>query len=196
MIINGQEVCHTNELKLLGEHNWQNACAAITAAWQVSQNVAAFREVLTTFAGLPFRIEFRQTVNDVRYFNDSFATAPGACVAAMKAIPGSKVVIIGGHDRGLDLTELATALNELKSEIRKVVLIGASARRTAKVLQENGITNYVLSKSDTMQAIVKEATSFAQPGDAVILSPAFASFGMFKNFEDRGNQFNDAVEAL
>jgi UDP-N-acetylmuramoylalanine--D-glutamate ligase len=194
--IDDQIICKTSELKLLGKHNWQNACAAVTTAWQITQDVAALRSALTTFSGLPFRIEFRKEVNGIRYFNDSFATGPGACIAAMQAIEGPKVMILGGHERGIDLTGLAEAIIDQGQNYRNAVIIGDSKNRLADVLRAHNISNFVVSDSVDMIEIVAQATALAQPGDAVVLSPAFASFGLFKNFEDRGHQFNAAVEAL
>jgi UDP-N-acetylmuramoylalanine--D-glutamate ligase len=194
--IDGQTICRTNELKLLGRHNWQNVCAAVTAVWQVTQNVEALRSVLTSFSGLPYRIEFRREQGGVRYYNDSFASTPHAPIAAIEAIPGKKVVIIGGFDRGLDLNDLAAALHRLQRQIRRVLLVGASAARTAVALKQHGFTNITLSNTDKMDTIVAEATGMAEEGDAVVLSPGFPSFDMFKNFEDRGRQFNEAVDKL
>lgn len=194
--INDLEICNVNEIKLLGKHNWQNACAAVTAFWQIVEDSTAARNVLTSFGGLPFRIEYRKEVNGVRFFNDSFATGPGATIAAIKSIDGMKVLIIGGHDRMLNLTELAKTISKNQESIRKVVLIGASAERTADVLKKNGFANYVLCKATSMPEIVATAVAETQSGDAVVLSPSFASFGLFKNFEDRGNQFNQAIDAL
>ncbi len=196
VVIDGQTICRTDELKLLGRHNWQNACAAVTAVWQVSSNVEAVRSVLTSFSGLPYRIELRREVAGVRYYNDSYAAAPPATIAAMEAVPGQKVMIIGGFERGLDLSDLADSLQQLNEQIRKVILVGASAQRTADQLTKHGFTNYVISEATQMSEIVGAAAGFAQSGDAVILSPGFASFDMFKNFEDRGQQFNKAVAAL
>ncbi len=196
IVIAGHQICATDELKLLGEHNWQNACAATTAVWQITQDISAISSALKSFSGLPFRIEYRKTVNGVRYYNDSFATGPGATMAAIKAIPGKKVMIIGGYDRGLDLMELAEALSAAAKDIRKVVLIGASAERTASTLEEINFKAYVRCSATTMDEIVKEATENAENGDAVILSPSFASFDMFKNFEDRGIKFNESITKL
>ena len=194
--IDDQGICRTEELKLLGEHNWQNVCAATTAVWQIVHDTAAIKSTLTSFGGLPFRIELRGTKNGVSYYNDSFATGPGAARAAIAAVPGMKVMIIGGYDRGLDLSELAETLMEYKDAVRKVVLIGASADRTAETLQKSGFTNFMLCPDKSMDGIVRTATGQAEPGDAVVLSPAFASFDLFKNFEDRGNQFNQAIAKL
>ncbi len=193
--INGQALCQTSELKLLGQHNWQNVCAAVTAVWQITQNLDAIRSVLTSFTGLPFRIELRTEKNGIAYYNDSFASQPNATIAALEAIPGNKVLIIGGFDRGLDLAELANTL-QAGVGVRKVLVIGASAERLASELEKAGFTNYQLATSKDMGGIVREASALAEPGDAVVLSPGFPSFDMFKNFEDRGQQFNAAVEAL
>jgi UDP-N-acetylmuramoylalanine--D-glutamate ligase len=196
IMINDRKVCDTSELKLLGRHNWQNVCAAITAVWKVTQNLEAIRSVLTTFTGLPFRIELRREVNGILYYNDSFASAPPAPVAAIEAIPGQKVVIIGGFDRNLELGELAESLVRLKGQIRRVLLIGASAKRTAEAFKQHGFDNFEISEAAGMAAIVSQAQALAQREDAVVLSPGFPSFDMFKNFEDRGLQFNAAVDKL
>ncbi len=196
IVIDGQLICAVDQLKLLGEHNWQNVCAAVTAVWQVSQDVNAIRSVLTSFSGLPFRIELRREVDGVRYYNDSFASGSDSCLAAVQSIPGPKVMIIGGYDRGLDLTGLAKGLKAYEQDLRKVVLIGQTAQKTAENLQAAGFTNFTVSKAKTMPEIVAAAQSLAQSSDAVVLSPGFASFDMFKNFEDRGIKFNEAVAAL
>jgi UDP-N-acetylmuramoylalanine--D-glutamate ligase len=196
IVVDNQTIASTSELKLLGEHNWQNVCAAVTVMWKVSQNFDAIRKVLTSFTGLPYRLELRREVNGVRYYNDSFASAPSASIAAIKSIPGKKVMIIGGFDRGLDLDNFAKDLLVKQSEIRSVLLVGASAQRTADALTKSGFTNYKMSSAKDMSAITKEAVDLAQEGDAVVLSPGFSSFDMFKNFEVRGQKFNEAVEAL
>lgn len=85
---------------------------------------------------------------------------------------------------------------EHTNDIRNILLVGASAERTAQAMRNVGLTNFTLSKATTMPQMVADATALAQPGDSVVLSPAFASFGLFRNFEDRGIQFNEAVEAL
>ncbi len=194
--IGGQTICQLDELKLLGRHNWQNACAAVTALWQIEQNPEAARQVLTTFAGLAYRLELRKVVAGVRYYNDSYASAPQAAMAALEAIPGGKVMIVGGYERGLELNELAAAFKNHEAEIKKVIIIGQSGPRLSENLNQAGFTNYELSTSQNMDEIVKLAGSFAGDGDAVVLSPGFASFDMFKNFEDRGQQFNEALEKL
>ncbi len=196
IIIDNTEVCDIQDIGLLGDHNQQNVCAAITAVWQIAQDKSAIIEALHGIKGLPFRIELRREVNGVRFYDDSFASAPGATVAAISAVPGPKIMILGGHDRGLDLSEIAEAVTKHKDEIRQLILIGASAPRIAAVLQQHDIPNFVHERSKSMDEIVKAAYSNAQPGHAVVLSPGFPSFDMFKNFEERGRAFNEAVDRL
>jgi UDP-N-acetylmuramoylalanine--D-glutamate ligase len=205
IIIDGIEICHTNELKLPGKHNWQNVCAAVTAYWyaclevcgpSLKPDVDAIRSVLTSFGALPFRIELRREVNGIRYFNDSFSTGAHSTIAAVEAVPGKKVVIIGGYERNLDMSELAECLVRNQADIRKVLLIGQSGERVARVLEDHNFDNFVRKPVKDMQDIVRQATALAEPGDAVLLSPAFASYDMFKNFEERGKQFNEVVAAL
>lgn len=192
--IDGNRICAVSDVALPGAHNLQNVCAAITAAWQVTQDVAAIASAVKSFSGLPYRIEHRATIGGIDYVNDSFATNSGATLAAIAAIQQPKVLLIGGYDRGLALDQLARALADTHNNIRHVVLFGQSAQRVADVLPDT--VPVTMSHATTMQELVTVATSQAQPGDAVVLSPSFASFDMFDNFEARGNAFNDAVTAL
>ena len=191
-----QVICEVSELRMLGDYNWQNACAATTVVWQVIQNIAAIESVLISFTGLPFRIERRREVDGVTYYNDSYASGGDASSAAIKAIHQPKVMIIGGYDRQLDLTNFAEVVAKEAPTIRKVLLIGQSAKKMASNLETAGFTNYTQSDATTMSQIVAAAKDLALPGDAIVLSPGFASFDMFKNFEDRGIQFNEAVANL
>jgi len=196
--IDGQVVCATSELKLLGKHNWQNACAAVTAVWQAGiHNIEAMKSVLTTFSGLPHRIEFLREINGVRWYNDSFATGLHATEAAILAVPGKKVMILGGFERMLPLDHFGEFAIKHAEEFRTMLLIGESAKRLAATLDVAGFSNYVIDESlKTMPAIVKRAATLAQTGDAIVLSPGFASFDMFKNFEERGEKYRAAVADL
>lgn len=189
-------VCPTEEIKLLGEHNWQNICAAITVIWQITPDLEAIRKVVTTMTGLPYRNELRRIHNNISYYNDSFSTAPIATVASINSIKKTKVLIVGGFERGISLDELMETIKDSNSDIRHILIIGQSQDRVAEALEKIGFTNYTKSSAQTMDEIVPQATSFAKDGDAVVLSPGFASFGMFKNFEQRGDEFNKTVEKL
>lgn len=194
IVIDDQEICKLSELSILGEHNWQNICGAVTAVWQITQDIPAIHRAVTAFTGLPFRIEYRTEKHGIKYYNDSFAAAPGASIAAIRSIPETKVLIAGGHDRGLDLTELAHEIARPENNVVSVLIIGESAQRLAAALQNTQYDSYKITEAKDMVTIVHEASQLAQPGDAVVLSPGFPSFDMFKNFEDRGTQFNTAVE--
>lgn len=194
--IEGQIICNVSEIKLLGKHNWQNICAAITAVWQITQNTDAMHAVLSTLSGLPHRIEFVRQIGGVRYYNDSFSSAPGATIAAIEAIPGSKVLIMGGVDKNHDLTELTMKICEHKNELRQILIIGEVANKVANALDQAKVTNFEVLTGVNMEQIVRRASSVAEDGDTVILSPGTSSFDMFKNFEDRGLQFKEAVSKL
>jgi UDP-N-acetylmuramoylalanine--D-glutamate ligase len=193
IVIAGQQVCQLEELKLLGEHNWQNVCAAVTVLWQVTQNVTALRSVLTTFTGLPHRLEFVRTFNDVRYYDDSFGTTPETAIVAIEAFKEPKVVILGGSDKGASFHDLATAVRF--GNVRNAVVIGQMGPVIAKELTDHGYTD-IAEGGSTMQEIVATASKLAQPGDVVLLSTACASFDMFENYKDRAAQFTQAVQAL
>lgn len=196
IVIDDTVICKTNEIKLLGTHNWQNVCAAVTAAWQVTRDVEALHQTISTFSGLEHRLELVRTLDGVTYYNDSFASGAAATGAALEAIQAMKVVLIGGYDRGLDLEELANDLTKHGDTIRKVILMGASAERTSKLLDVHGFTNYEFCNKKDIADILERAKTVAKEGDAILLSPGFASFDMFKNFEDRGNKFKEAVHKL
>ncbi|HEX8182654.1 MAG TPA: UDP-N-acetylmuramoyl-L-alanine--D-glutamate ligase [Candidatus Saccharimonadales bacterium] len=191
--IGGQIICHTDELQLLGEHNWQNACAAVTAAWQITHSVTALRSVLTTFTGLEHRLEHVRELHGVNYYDDSFGTTPETAIVAIQAFAQPKVIILGGSDKAADYSELAAIVK--KCNVRKVVLIGDQAPRLQAALEAATFTDFVAGGSN-MDEIVQTARSAAQPGDVVLLSTACASFDMFKDYKDRGDKFTSAVEKL
>ncbi|MDQ5885690.1 MAG: UDP-N-acetylmuramoylalanine--D-glutamate ligase [Patescibacteria group bacterium] len=192
-----ERVCSIHDVALLGRHNLQNVCAAIAATWDIiGNNAEVITNAVKDFSGLPHRIEPVKTVNEVTFYNDSFATAAGATIAAINAIANPKVLIIGGFDRGLDLSSLSGEIVKHTADIRSVLLIGATIQRMKSELDKVGYSNYKIVEAKDMQSIVEAARNEAQPGDAVIFSPGFASFDMFKNFEDRGLQYKACVDKL
>ncbi len=196
IVIDNQQICAVSELQLLGRHNWQNVCASVTAVWQVSQDVAAIRSVVTSFMGLPHRLELIRELDGVRYYNDSFASVTDATKAAVEAIHGKKILIIGGYDRMLPIASFTTFLKEQQATLSGILLIGQSAERLAAEFDTAGVQGYHLSHASNMKEIVSEAVKLARPGDAIVLSPGFSSFDMFKNFEERGMLFKQEVAAL
>lgn len=191
--IDGHAICKTDELKLLGKHNWQNVCAAVTAVWQVTQDIEAIKSVLTSFTGLEHRLEFIRELNGVKYYDDSFGTTPETAIVAIEAFEQPKVVILGGSDKGSSYEGLAEAVRA--NNVRAVIAIGEQAGRITESLQAAGYTN-VTPGGSTMTDIVTAAKAQAQAGDVVLLSTGCASFGLFKNYKDRGEQFTKVVQAL
>ncbi len=196
IMIDNLFICHVSELRLIGKHNWQNVCAAVTVVWQIDKQLELIRKVVINFEGLEHRLEKVRELNGVVYYNDSFASVPDAAIAAIETFSAPKVMILGGFDRGLPLAHLAGTILSHNADLRKVVIIGASGPRLAKELDYIGFSNYELEPAKDISEIVNRARSFAQPGDAVVLSPGFASFDMFKNFEERGQQYKKAVKKL
>lgn len=191
--MSGQEkVCSVSDLQLLGQHNIENACAAITVALRCSVSPEAILRGLQDFSGLPHRLEFVAERGGVDYYNDSFSSAPSATVAAIRAFERPEVVIIGGVDKGADFAELHEVIRTT-NVVKKVVLIGEIRHKLAKIFHD--IDTYV-SDATLMREVVHDAAQFTESGDVVILSPACASFDMFKNFYDRGDQFRRVVGEL
>ena len=193
IVIDDQEVCSSDEVKLLGAHNWENACAAVTTVWKVTQNIEAMRKVLTSFTGLEHRLELVRELNGVKYYDDSFGTTPETSIVAIQAFKEPKILILGGSDKGASYYDLAQAVKA--SNTRKVLLIGDQADRIQDALTEAGFNDY-LPGGANMTEIIDNARGLAQNGDVVLLSTGCASFGMFKNYKDRGEQFQAAVNAL
>jgi UDP-N-acetylmuramoylalanine--D-glutamate ligase len=129
----------------------------------------------------------------VRYYNDSFGTTPETATVAVQAFEAPEVLILGGSDKGADYTELAKVI--AAGNIRKVLLIGEQAERIGQALEAAGVTD-TMPGGQNMDEIVASAQAVAQSGDVVILSPACASFDMFENYKDRGEQFKKAVTTL
>ena len=188
-----QEICSVSVLQLKGEHNQTNAIAAIDAVWKYTQDSAVIASGLAAFAGLPHRLSFVGSHNGVSYYDDSIATTPTAAIAALKAFDGPKVVILGGSSKGSDFSELA---EEMIYHDVTALLIGDEAEAIAAACQNAGFDDIEIIHDTTMAAIVRRASELAPTGSTVLLSPAAASFGLFKNYADRGDQFIAAVNAL
>ena len=177
-------------VKLHGAHNWLNACAAVACASEMGAGPAAIAQVLATFSGLPHRTAFVSEVNDVRYYDDSKGTNVGAAVSALRGLSEPRVVLVaGGRDK---LGSYAPLADELSRKGRAVVLIGEAADRMAGELE--GAVE--VRRATSMDEAVDIAASLAQPGDAVLLSPACSSFDMFRDYKERGDRFVAAVQSL
>lgn len=189
-------ICDIDALRLPGRHNQDNACAAISAVLRFTKDYAAIERGLRNFEGLPHRLELVGDVDGVRYYNDSFSSAPGAAVAAVKSFEAPEILILGGIDKGADFTELAEIIRD-RSNIKQVIIIGEIRHKLAEQLQSHGVDKPIdVNDAMTMSQIVESAKRYARRGDIIILSPACASFDMFQNFYDRGDQFREVVRGL
>lgn len=194
IVIDGHDICKTSEFKLLGEHNWQNVCAAVTAVWQAGvHDTAVVRSVLTTFSGLEHRLEFVREVAGVRYYDDSFGTTPETAIVALEAFSEPKVIVLGGSDKGAGYDELARTV--ARSRVRHAVLIGDEAEKIRAALDKVGFSDYTVGLTG-MPAMVRRLQDTAKPGDVALLSTGCASFGLFKDYKDRARQFVKAVRSL
>ncbi|MEP7205030.1 MAG: UDP-N-acetylmuramoyl-L-alanine--D-glutamate ligase [Candidatus Saccharibacteria bacterium] len=188
-----QLICSVDSLQILGQHNQDNACAAIDVVWNITQDVTAIEKGLSGFTGLPHRLKFVRSVAGVHYYDDSIATTPSSAIAALRAFSGPKVVILGGSSKGSDFGELG---KELTRHSVRAILIGSEAQNIAKSCRQAGFVDFEVMSVPTMETVVQRAQALAEPGTVVLLSPACASFGLFKNYTDRGNQFVAAVGRL
>lgn len=186
-----KELCSVDELQLPGIHNQENACAAITAIRPWVQDGAVIAEGLRSFDGLPHRLKLVREVGNVKYYDDSIATTPGSAIAALKAFSEPKVIILGGSDKGAQYDEVVSLAKDVNA---KVIAIGQTGEVIASLCNEQAVfCNRIVGD---MKEIVSKSQEIAEPGSVVILSPASASFDMFKNYADRGEQFTKAVQAL
>lgn len=195
--IDNVQICKTDEIKLLGKHNWQNICAAITAVWQVVPNNDPIRSTLLNFSGLEHRLELVSEINGVKYYDDSFGTTPNTAVVAIEAFSEPIVLIVGGSDKGLDYSLLVDAITS--KNVKHVICIGDTGPKIYDLIKNNSLdkkVNCTLLKTKNMEEVVKLAHDVSVPGDIVLLSTGSASFNMFKNYKDRGEQFKKAVLSL
>lgn len=195
--VQNRRICSTSHLRLPGAHNLENACAAMSAVTELPINVTdeQYAAGLESFTGLSHRLKFVAEKNGVKYYDDSISTTPGSAIAALKAFTEPKILILGGSDKGADYAELVQEI--ARQNMRAVIVNGANASEIIEVLHKNKVSCQVVQLEMTsMLAVVETAASQAQPGDVVILSPAAASFDMFKSYNDRGEQFVAAVEKL
>ena len=193
---NDQLICLVDSLQLIGQHNIENACAAISIAKAYDVANASIEVGLQKFQGLPHRIEYVRTVSGVRYYNDSFSSAPSATVAAIRSFTDPEILILGGIDKRADFTELANTITQHVA-VKQVIIIGEIREKLSQILHDANISVPVtVTDVRSMGEIVDIARKHAIAGDVIILSPGCASFDMFKNFYDRGDQFRSTVLAL
>lgn len=188
---------YLDSIKIPGAHNVENTSAAIAAASEYVTDPTVIKQGVSGFEGLPHRIKFIRTVNNVSYYDDNYSSAPSATMAAVRSFEDAqKVLIAGGYDKGIDLSHLASELSQ-QPNLAHIILIGQTGPRIKELLTQHGYEAVTLLSDKPDMATIIDAAVEKAPADSVILmSPGCASFDMFANFSDRGDQFVRAVEAL
>ncbi|MDQ3159386.1 MAG: UDP-N-acetylmuramoyl-L-alanine--D-glutamate ligase [bacterium] len=193
------KVCSIEDVALLGRHNLENVCAAIAATWHIiKHDTELITKVVRDFPGLPNRLEILGQIDGVWFINDSFGTTPDTAIVAIDTFEKNKVLILGGSDKGADYSRLVRKILENQNEIRHIVAIGTTGPKIVASLQKMDckIPITEMKISNTMTQIVNAAKAGAKKGDVVVLSTGSASFDMFSNYKERGDQFTKAVQAL
>ena len=182
---------HTGELKLLGQHNFENVMAASAMAYYAGVPVESIRKSICEFTAVEHRIEYVTEKNGVAYYNDSKGTNPDAAIKGIQAMNRPTLLIGGGYDKGSGYDEW---LNAFDGKVRYLVLIGQTRDKIKEAAERLGVCPCILCEN--LEEAVKVCAEKANPGDAVLLSPACASWGQFDNYEQRGDMFKEYVRNL
>ena len=192
--LEGKEIpfVHTGELKLLGQHNFENVMAAVAMAYCAGVSVESICKSICEFTAVEHRIEYVTEKNGVVYYNDSKGTNPDAAIKGIQAMNRPTLLIGGGYDKGSSYDEW---LNAFDGKVRCLVLIGQTKDKIKEAAERLGVCPCIILCEDLREA-VDICAQKAEPGDAVLLSPACASWGQFDNYEQRGDMFKEYVRAL
>ena len=181
----------TEDTTLVGIHNIENIMAAIGITINMGVPADVIKEAIRKFKAVEHRIEYVKTVDDVLYYNDSKGTNTDASIKAIQAMTRPTVLIAGGYDKKVQFDDWA---KELEGKVKCLVLLGDTANQIATTVKKYGFENIIFTKS--LKEAVDECKKNAEPGDAVLLSPACASWDMFDSYEQRGDVFKDFVNQL
>ena len=189
------EVVHKDDIKIPGIHNVDNYLTAISAVWGMV-SVESIVKVAKNFGGVEHRIEFVRELDGVRWYNDSIATSPTRVIAGLKSFDKKIIIIAGGYDKKIPYEPIGKPINE---HVKILILMGATADKIEKAVtecDEYPASGLKIVRVKTMEEAVKTANDLAVEGDIVSLSPASASFDLYRMFEDRGNHFKRLVNEL
>jgi len=177
------------KLKIIGGHNRENAAFALTAASVAGVSQKIIKKTIENFKSAEGRLQYLKTIHGIKIYNDTTATTPDATIAALKAIGKNQniILIMGGTDKGLDMSGL---IKEIPKYCKAVILLDETGTRKLKNLK------FKYRNTNNLKNAIKFAVKDAKCGDTILFSPAFASFGMFKNEYDRGDKFNSLVNSL
>ena len=186
-----EHICYDTDLNILGLHNMENVMAAVAITRSLGIPMDVIFKVLTQFNAVEHRIEYVTEKNGVRYYNDSKGTNPDAAIKAVEAMNRPTILIGGGYDKESQYDEW---IESFGTKVKLLVLIGQTADKIESCARAHGFEAII--KAESLKEAVDVCYAHAAAGDAVLLSPACASWGMFKNFEERGQMFKDYVHAL
>lgn len=179
------------DMQLLGKHNHENVMAAVAIGICMGVPMDTIRRVVKEFKAVEHRIEFVRERTGVKYYNDSKGTNPDAAIQAIRAMPGPILLIAGGYDKNSEYDEW---VKEFKDKVKYLVLIGQTRDKIAECAKAHGFTEIMYAED--MPEAVRVCAAYAESGDNVLLSPACASWGMFDNYEQRGDIFKECVRNL
>ena len=182
-------ICKVNELPLPGKHNLENALAVIAIAGCAGADLSKAKAPLLAFKGVEHRVEYVRELDGVRYYNDSKATTVDSVMTAVNGLPAPIILIMGGKDKGLDYSPLRGLLKE---KVKQLILIGQARPLIRQALEGS----CPIIECDTLEEAVQQSRKLSASGDSVLLSPACASYDMFKDYEERGRVFKQLVEGL
>ena len=185
------EVMSVDDMHLFGNHNYENVMAAIAMSIEAGVPLNIIINVIKDFMGVEHRIEYVRDKNGVRYYNDSKGTNPDSSIKALEAMSRPTILIAGGYDKHSEFDEFIEAFD---NKVKLMVLLGQTADKIEETAVRHGFTNII--KTDSLEKAVKICAENAVSGDVVLLSPACASWGMFKNYEERGKLFKEYVNSL
>lgn len=184
-------VLNRNELSLPGDHNLENAMAAILMTYVVGVDLEVIKHVLTTFKGVEHRLEFVTNKNGIMFVNDSKGTNPDSTIKAIGSYERPIILIAGGMDKHSDFTDMMKCATK---NVKELVLLGETADKIEASARKEGLEN--ITKVKNMEEAVKKAYELAKDGDVVLLSPGCASWDMYPNFEARGLDFKENIYKL
>ena len=186
-----EDIVDVRELQLLGKHNHENVMAAAALSIRMGVPMDSIRRAVKEFKAVEHRIEFVLERSGVKYYNDSKGTNPDAAIQAIRAMPGPTVLIAGGYDKHSEYDEW---IESFDGKVKYMVLIGQTRDKIAECAREHGFTEIMYAED--MAEAVRVCAAYANTGDHVLLSPACASWGMFDNYEQRGEIFKECVRNL
>ena len=184
-------LCSVDSLHILGTHNYENVMAAAAMAYAFGVPAEVIQKTVCQFRGVEHRIEFVAEKNGVAFYNDSKGTNPDAAIRGIQAMNRPTVLIGGGYDKDSTYEEW---INAFDGKVKKLVLLGATRDKIAETARRLGFEDIVMA--DSFEEAFDKCIEYSRPGDAVLLSPACASWGMFKNYEERGDKFKELVNQL